>query len=239
MIKNQSAELMEGFAFQVKVVRTDRKKSVSIQIEGDSVKVRVPRLLSNARIRDLLVRRTAWINNKLKEQSKRPVPRSMEYASGENIPYLGRNYRLKIVQDSEASVQLNAGCLVVTVSKSDPAPQATIRLQVILWYRRKAEEYLAEKTAHWAKKMSVQPRSVSVKDYKTRWGSCSIRGDISYNWRVILTPSSVVDYLVVHELCHLLEHNHSPAYWRHVGRFIPDHKKRRAWLKQRGNLVVP
>jgi predicted metal-dependent hydrolase len=77
----------------------------------------------------------------------------------------------------------------------------------------------------------VNPASVTVKNYKSRWGSCSTKGDISYNWRIILAPHSIVDYVVVHELCHMLEHNHSSKYWKHVERHVPNWRECREWLK--------
>ena len=77
----------------------------------------------------------------------------------------------------------------------------------------------------------MEPRSVAVKDYKSRWGSCSAKGDISYNWKIVLAPHRIVDYVVVHELCHMLEHNHSSRYWKLVEKYVPDYRERRDWLK--------
>jgi predicted metal-dependent hydrolase len=75
---------------------------------------------------------------------------------------------------------------------------------------------------------------VGVKEYKARWGSCSSSGDVTYNWRIIMAPHHIVDYIVVHELCHLLEHNHGPKYWKHVKSVVPDYKECREWLKVNG-----
>jgi predicted metal-dependent hydrolase len=91
---------------------------------------------------------------------------------------------------------------------------------------------LIDKTKRFAKVIGVNPNSITVKDYKSRWGSCSVQGDISYNWRIILAPHSIVDYVVVHELCHMLEHNHSSKYWKHVERYMPNWRECKDWLKQ-------
>ena len=227
------AQLMDGFAFPVEVVRTNRKRSASIQIHGEIVKVRVPKTLSDRNIRDLITKRTNWITDKLQAVSERPATKPKEYVSGEAFSYLGKHYRLKVVKAhcGPSPLQLKAGYLVATVPETDANPEKTIRPMLVAWYQQQAAKRLGEKTARLAKAVGVEPKSVTIKDYKSRWGACSVRGDISYNWRIILTPHRIVDYVVVHELCHMLEHNHSPRYWRHVAHHMPDWRDRRDWLK--------
>ena len=107
------------------------------------------------------------------------------------------------------------------------------------WYQTRALEKLKEKTKRYAAILGVNPQSVDVKEYKARWGSCSSSGDVSYNWRIIIAPHHIVDYIVVHELCHLLEHNHGAKYWKHVQTVIPNYKECRHWLKTHGmNLKI-
>lgn len=222
---------MDGFPFQVEVVRTDRKKSASIRLLGDLVKVSVPMTLSDSRIRNLVTKRTPWIKNKLQEQSDRPTILPREYVSGETVTYLGKNYRLKVLIGEQPSIKLKRGYVEATVIKTDVDPKNTIRSLLEHWYRSLAEKRLGEKTVRLASVIGVNPASVTVKNYKSRWGSCSTKGDISYNWRIILAPHSIVDYVVVHELCHMLEHNHSSKYWKHVERHVPNWRECREWLK--------
>ena len=221
---------MEGFGFPVEVVRSGRKRSVCIQLAGDGVRVRVPHRLSDGRVRELIGRRMGWITAKLRERAARPAPKPREYVSGEAFAYLGRNYRLRLAEGGRASVQMRGGQLLATLPAAERHPQ---RMRALLeaWYLERARVRLDEKTRRLAAMVGRTPASVSVRDYRARWGSCSIRGDISYNWRIIMAPHRIVDYVVVHELCHLLEHNHSPEYWRHVARHIPDWKDRRDWLR--------
>ncbi len=222
---------MDGFPFQVEVVRTDRKRSASIRLLGDLVKVSVPMTLSDSRIRDLVTKRTPWIKNKLREQSDRPTIPPREYVSGETVTYLGKNYRLKVLIGDQPSIKLKRGYVEATVNKTEIDPKNTIRSLLERWYRSHAEKRLGEKTVRLASVIGVNPASVTVKNYKSRWGSCSTKGDISYNWRIILAPHSIVDYVVVHELCHMLEHNHSSKYWKHVERHVPNWRECREWLK--------
>ena len=222
---------MDGFPFQVEVVRTDRKRSASIHLLGDLVRVSVPMTLSDSRIRDLITKRAPWIKNKLQEQFDRPNIPPREYVSGETVTYLGKNYRLKVLIGDQPSMKLRGGYVEATVTKADIDPKNSIRSLLKEWYKSHAENRLGEKTKRFAKIIGVKPSSVTVKDYKSRWGACSIKGEISFNWRIILAPHSIVDYVVIHELCHMLEHNHSSKYWKHVERYVPNWKECREWLK--------
>ncbi len=223
---------MDGFEFPVEVIRTDRKRSASIYLEGDGVKVRVPKSLPDSCVRDLIARKSPWIKRKLKDAELKAPPKPKEFVSGETFSYLGRNYRLKILSGDAPSLKLIGGYLEVSILGSSKTQEEEIRSLLVDWYRIHARERLEEKTRRYARILQVEPNCVSVKDYKSRWGSCSTTGDIYYNWRIVMAPHRIVDYVVVHELCHLLEHNHSPAYWRHVERIIPDFQECREWLKR-------
>ena len=161
-------------------------------------------------------KRTPWIRRKLREQSQAVTPRPKEYVSGESFTYLGRNYRLKVLRGTDREVKLKGGYLEVGLPRK--SKDGDIRNALIEWYEEHALERLTEKTNRYAGIMGLSPNSISVRDYKSRWGSCSSKGEISYNWRVIIAPHHIVDYVVVHELCHLKHPNHSPAYWKSVKR---------------------
>ena len=223
---------MDEFEFPVEVIRTDRKRSASIYLEEDGVKVRVPKSLPDGRVRDLIARKSPWIKRKLKDAELKAPPKPKEFVSGETFSYLGRNYRLKVLYSDTSSLKLIGGYLEASVLGPSKTQEEEVRSLLVDWYRIHAQEKLEEKTRRYARILQVEPNCVSVKDYKSRWGSCSTTGDISYNWRIVMAPHRIVDYVVVHELCHLLEHNHSPAYWRHVERIIPDFQECREWLKR-------
>jgi predicted metal-dependent hydrolase len=105
------------------------------------------------------------------------------------------------------------------------------------WYQAQAEVKLLEKTEHYAKIIGVTPTRIVVKTFKARWGSCSAKGDIHYNWKIIMATNDVVDYVVIHELCHILHHNHSPQFWKTVEFHLPAYREYKAWLKLNGNLL--
>ena len=224
--------MIDGFKFPVEVIRTDRKRSASIYLDGKNIKVRVPKGLSDSLVRDLIAKKSPWIKRKLREVDLAAPPKPKEFVSGETFSYLGRNYRLKVLSGDIPSLKLRGGYLEVNTSGSSETQKEQVRSLLLDWYREHAQKRLEEKTHRYAQVLQVEPNSVSVKDYKSRWGSCSTKGDVCYNWRIVIAPHRIVDYVVVHELCHLLEHNHSAIYWRHVERIIPDFQKCREWLKQ-------
>ena len=220
----------------IEVVRTNREKTASIKIVDGSVRVIVPQKLSDARVDELIQKRTPWIRQKLRQHSETVIPKPKEYVRGENFTYLGRNYRLKLVSGGLCEVRLKGGYLELGVSKG--TKEKDIRNALVDWYEKHALERLTEKTARYSKIMGVSPNSITVRDYKARWGSCSSKGEISYNWRIIIAPHHIVDYVVVHELCHLKHPNHSPAYWKSVKREVSDYEVCRQWLKERGSSLV-
>jgi len=225
-----------NFDFPIEIIRTERSKSASIEIEDDTVKVTVPQNLSDLRIEELIKNRTVWIRQKLKIQTETIRPKDKEYVNGETFSYLGRNYRLKCLSGGSGEAKLTNGYLTVWLTKdaSGAAEGGCVRQSLQQWYQARALEKLKEKTKRYSAILGVSPQSVGVKEYKARWGSCSSSGDVTYNWRIIMAPHHIVDYIVVHELCHLLEHNHGPKYWKHVQNVVPNYKECREWLKVNG-----
>jgi predicted metal-dependent hydrolase len=106
------------------------------------------------------------------------------------------------------------------------------------WYIENATHHFAEKTTFWAGRIAVQPAKISIRDQKTRWGSCSSRGNINFNWRIVMAPPEIMDYLVIHELCHMRIPNHSSLYWQLVEQFMPEYRQRRDWLKHNSRLLT-
>ena len=218
--------------FPLHIVRTRRKKSVSIRIIEGQVRVLIPKRLSQRRLQQILDSKTAWIRQKMVEQATQA---ERSFQSGESLPYLGRNYRLQLISEGEFRVKRVGGQLRVggvDPQWSERERVVAIRTPLQHWYRVQAERWLRQKTTHYAALLRVIPTAIEVRHYKSRWGSCSSGGVIRYNSCIMLAPHAVVDYLVVHELCHLLEMNHSAAFWRRVEQIMPDYRQQRAWLKR-------
>ena len=222
-----SLSVLDQLEFPIEVIRTNRKKSASVQVVDCQVQVIIPQGLSDVRIEQIIREKTSWIRDKLRKQSLMRPKKPKEYVSGEAFAYLGKNYRLKLAQGSSEAVKLTLGKLVV-------GADTDIKRDLTSWYMQHAEKRLNEKVVRFAQVIGVEPNSVKVKDYKSRWGSCSSFGDISFHWAIIMAPHYIVDYVVVHELCHMIHHNHSPAFWQQVEKVLPNYSECRCWLKLNG-----
>ena len=222
-----SLSVLDQLEFPIEVIRTNRKKSASVQVVDCQVQVIIPQGLSDVRIEQIIREKTSWIRDKLRKQSLMRPKKPKEYVSGEAFAYLGKNYRLKLAQGSSEAVKLTLGKLVV-------GADTDIKRDLTSWYLQHAEKRLNEKVVRFAQVIGVEPKTVKVKDYKSRWGSCSNLGDISFHWAIIMAPHYIVDYVVVHELCHMIHHNHSPSFWQQVEKVLPNYRDYRDWLKFNG-----
>ena len=220
----------------IQVVRSRRRrKTSSIIISNGIVKVVVPDQISDFTIKELINKRMSWIKKKLQDESNIKPVIVKEYVDDESFTYLGNNYKLKSFVSNISFVKVSSDYINVSLPKKS---KENIKSLLERWYKEKAIEILTEKTNRYAKIIGVLPTAISVGDYKSKWGSCSIEGKISYNWKIIIAPSRVLEYIVIHELCHMLEHNHSKEYWRHVNTYCKDFKESRKWLRMNGKYLV-
>jgi predicted metal-dependent hydrolase len=233
-----TTEIIHGAGFDAHVIRTDRKKTATVKVEEGEVSVVVPKATSEAKVAALVTKKTRWIREKLRLHREHPTPKPKEYVSGECFTYLGRNYRLKLTSGSKKSVKLIGGRLAVTVPRSIQQRDTFVQGALIEWYRAHARQKFDEKAARYAEVLDVTPASVGIKTFKGRWGSCSTKGHVLFNWKVIIAPNPIIDYVVVHELAHLHHHNHSPQFWHCVERVIPDYREHRDWLKVKGRTLA-
>ena len=230
------AEYIQGKGFIAEVIRTIRIKTATIKVEEGIVSVVVPKSLDDERIRKLLLDRQDWIKDKIRhDRSVLPVS-PKQYVSGEAFSYLGRNYRLKINQGRYTPVKLLQGRLVTTMPED--SNHYMIRNTLVRWYKRQAETKLKQKVKRYSAIVGAEPLSVNIKLFENRWGSCSAKGRIDFNWKIIMAPNRIVDYIVVHELCHLIQHDHSPKFWKEVERVMPDYLECKEWLKVNSNRLI-
>jgi len=189
----------------------------------------------------LVHKKAAWIverQRRVADVPPRPTPR--EFVSGETFLYLGRQHRLHVRVGAEHGVKLAAGYLEVTVPRATPAAArpALLRTLLIDWYGVHATERLPERVADWAPKLGAHPNTVLIREPQRRWGSCDATGNIRLNWRIIQAPRKLVDYVVVHELAHLVHSDHGRAFWALLGRVMPDYEERREALRRGGEGMV-
>lgn len=229
--------IVQGDGFEVTILRTDRKKSASIKVKGCYVTITVPRRAPLHDIEQLIIKKSRWIKKQLAHQKAAIAFLQRDYCEGDSFFYRGTQLKLSLHGGAEESVSINGDRLIVSTSK-ERLKKERIQTLINCYFKGLAKEHLTERTDRFAKLIGVSYTSIRVKEYKSRWGSCSTRGLISYNWRIIMAPDPVIDYIVVHELCHLIEHNHSPRFWALVGQFSPDYKALRIWLREKGLMLA-
>lgn len=232
--KVPTTEYLEQRGIVAEIIRTPRIKTARLQVHDGAVSVAVPFELPVERIEKILSEKHRWIKEKLYLQQQAMPVSGKEFISGEAFPYLGRNYRLKIETGAFQPLKLKHGRLVVSVPEQNKNPEF-IRTALIQWYQHQALSRFTEKVERFAKIIGVQPTNVAIKNFKSRWGSCTAKGEIQFHWKVILAPHRIVDYVVIHELCHLKHHDHSPAFWKSVERHVPDYLECKEWLKMVGS----
>ncbi len=224
------SEYIEGNGFIAEVIRTNRSKSADVRVEDGAVSIVVPKGLDSDRITQILDGKRQWIKNKIYLHRDAMPVSSKDFVSGESFTYLGRNYRLKVNRGHFNPVKLVQGRLLVSVPNGTEQPHM-IRNALVRWYKHHAQLKLQEKSQRYAAIIGVEPADVGTKSFKSRWGSCSARGKIDFNWKIIMAPNRMVDYVVVHELCHLIHHDHSAQFWKEVERVLPDYRVCKEWLK--------
>ena len=221
--------------FNIDIKKTNRKKTDSFQVVKERVKVLVPKHLNQSRIDKLIKSKSKWIQNKISKQTQILSFRKKDYVSGEDFLYLGRHYRLKVIVGKKYNIELTDKYLRLTIKKH--TKNEKIKGLLKKWYFNNANSYLNDLTTQLSQKTGLNFKSVKVRNYKSRWGSCSSSGKIFYNWKLIMAPTRIIQYVVFHELAHLKEHNHSPKFWRLLKSYYPNIEDAKSWLIQNKNRL--
>lgn len=214
-------------------VKYSNRKTISITVERDrTVIVRAPFHTSSQKIDSIIEKKKFLLHKKINSSNKFPVPKPYkEFVSGESIMYLGRLYKLEISQENFSGVRFENRFSVSSFNRS----KANQLLKD--FYYEQAKEILIPRIKRFADSLGVVQNKISITDSKYRWGSCTHKGNINFNWRIIKAPINVIDYIIVHELTHLLEANHTPDFWNIISIQLPNFKKSKDWLKVNGNLL--
>jgi len=209
---------------------------MTIKIEApDKITVVVPIGTSKKVIIEKVQEKASWINRKLDYyKNVQYLQANREFVDGELFMYLGQDYILNVeINDclSKPKLELKEGKLYLQTPVRDKNLSAKA---IEGWYRQQAREKIQERLNYYLTRIPKKPNRIVVKEQKKRWGSCSSKGNLNFNWRIIMAPVEVLDYIVVHELCHLVLLNHSKEFWNMVAAILPDYKLRKEWLKRNG-----
>lgn len=212
------------------------RRTTDIVIERDGrVTVRPPLRLTPEQVDQTVHGKRLWIHRNLVEWrtlNGRTVSR--EWGAGESFLYLGRHYRLRLVSAQAEPLLLKGGRFCLRRDVLEQGGAGAAEAAFVAFYQARGLPRLRARVAHFAPRVGVAPGTVTVRDLGFRWGACQPSGDLSFHWKCLLAPLTVIDYIVTHELCHLRHRDHTAAFWNEVDKVLPDHATRKAWLRRHG-----
>jgi predicted metal-dependent hydrolase len=210
-----------------------QRKTVSLSVERDaSIIVRAPEGTPEEAIHRAVKAKKLWLYEKVQHKQKYPHHKQRkEFVSGESILYLGRNYRLEVKDEDIPGVVFRSRFVISR--KNQPQAAQLFRS----WYTERAHERLPRRAKDFADALGVYFNRVLVSDLKVRWGSCTPKSNLNFNWRIMKAPTSIIDYLIVHELAHLIEPNHTPRFWNIIAVQVPQVAWAKQWLREHGELL--
>lgn len=210
-----------------------KRKTLTITVERDrSVVVSAPEGTSPEKIRQVVESRKLWLYEKTRHAQKYnplPHPPGKELVAGESLPYLGRQYRIEVVEGN-GEIRFEQKFLV-------PRALADKSFAFRDWFVARAEEKILPRVAVHARNLGVSYNEAKIGNGKYRWGSCTPSDNVIFNWRLVMAPTFVIDYVVLHELAHLIEQNHTPRFWNIVRAHIPEMEKAKNWLQKNGAFL--
>lgn len=224
---------VDDLRFDIRWSNQRRSIGLTVDREGELF-ISAPTGCGIERLEAFIREKRFWLYTKLAEkEALQDAVRPRQFVAGEGFPYLGRSYRLSLVREQEAPLKLERGRFMLCRSAAAEG-QATF----ISWYSTRAKPWLERRVARFVSRVGAAPSRVDVRDLGFRWGSCSRSRELSFHWSTILLPPAVIDYVIVHELVHLLEPNHTPEFWLAVERAMPDFESRRRRIAELGHACA-
>jgi predicted metal-dependent hydrolase len=209
-----------------------RRRTIALIIEDNgSVTVRAPLHAPDTLIQQFVDSKTGWVEQKRK-QAQDQQSLKKKFVQGETFLFLGHSYPLRFVDRQRPVLALDAD---FSLSRN-AIPRAELAFE--RWYRAQAAQMIGERTQAYAHQFGLRYQRLRISSARTRWGSCSSSGTLSFTWRLIKAPLEVVDYVIIHELAHLKVRNHSKQFWAEVEKMLPTYKKHRDWLKKNGKFLM-
>ena len=212
------------------------RQTTDIVIERDGlITVRPPKHMTPEQVDTTVFSKRMWIYRNLTQWRDLNATRVVrEWVNGESFLYLGSSYRLLLVNEQDEPLKLKDGRFQLLRSIIESAGHEGAQQAFENFFSTKGLPRIAARVTHFASRVDVAPGKVQVKDLAYRWAACMPNGDLQFHWKCLMAPLTVIDYVVVHELCHLRHRNHSEAFWNEVDKVLPNYRERKEWLRQRG-----
>lgn len=216
----------------VESIFRSRRKTVSLEItDRGTLVVKAPFSMSNKEIYKLIEKHKNWISKKIAIALAKEKPLQREFTEGENFLYLGKPYKL-FFSDTQSEELKFENAFYLKKDKIDSAKEVFIK-----WYKKEAKRFILERLDYYVRLTGINYNKVRITSAMKRWGSCSRNRNLSFSYRLIMAPTFVIDYVIVHELCHVVVFNHSKEFWEHVRAILPNFEDAKNWLKEKSQTL--
>ncbi len=212
-----------------------RRKTISLHVKDDGeIVIYTPYRTPKWEIEKFLKEKQSWIAKKVSEGEKRKKEAEKTFLPGEKFLYLGEWYPLEMKEsvNEELPLTLAFGKFIL---RRDHLGKA--RDLFYHWYKKEAKEKITARVAHYSNRFQLLPEGIRITNARSRWGSCSRHNRLSFSWRIIMASLTIIDYVLIHELVHIREKNHSKKFWDDLESILPDYRKHRSWLRENGHLL--
>lgn len=224
--KNNNISISCIDEYNYKVVKSNRK-SMSIGIDDYcNITIRIPYAINMKQVEKFVCSKLTWINKQISIKKERLEKSHIsDFSDGAKLRFLGQLYELSVTPLASNSIKIIGDKLMFPKKDFD-----NVTLKITNWYKKQFRTIVTERVNHYKDNHGFEYKDIRLSSAKTRWGSCSSKKSLNFNWRLVMAPIEVIDYIVVHELCHTVHLNHSKDFWNLVKSICPDYKKQTAWL---------
>jgi len=221
------------------VIRSNKRKTVGLQVKHGKIIIRAPKYICEQDIAKIVAAKSLWLQKKVAEQNNNPPIKNDFYRENSQLLINGElktlhiNYALftdVIIEDNKISVTLT-NRVKAKIADNQELHDKHVKQNLETWLKRQTLSYIDHTLSYYAETIGVLPKSFKVRLYKSRWGSCNSRDELSFSSLLAMTPNWIIDYVIVHELCHLQHMNHSTEFWQLVKQYCPNYLLAKAWLK--------
>jgi predicted metal-dependent hydrolase len=223
--------------FNYQVIKSKkRRKTISLHIKADGkITVYAPYDTPKSQIERFVQEKKSWITDKIAEKEKSIREAEKVFLSGERFLYLGESYSLEIrdMKIKKHPLTLSFGQFILDQDYIEDAKRLFTQ-----WYQKEAREKILKRIDYYSNKIQLFPKGVRITSAKYRWGSCSGDNRLSFSWRIMMASLDIIDYILIHELVHIKEKNHSRRFWGYLESILPGYRKQRFWLKKNGHFLA-
>jgi predicted metal-dependent hydrolase len=239
--KSKQAFQYGNISIEYTLIQSKRRKTIEVIVDKDKITIRSPFDKSVKEIEQILNDKIKWISQKQNEiQIKKPEIIKPLFEENSTLPYLGKNYDLKIIytEKSIEKIEFDNDLFTICLTKEERDSNEKIRNLYNNWLVHQADQIFKEKVDQYSKIIDIKPKRIVIKNLKNRWGSITKNNTINLNVNLLKAPEDIIDYIIIHELCHLNIKGHSYYFWNYLSKFSPDYKKKIDWLRRNAFNII-